>query len=106
MDYQTVADKIKDKVNPDLGALIGRDRMLLAGVCSVLHMPVNDVNMTQVMCAMVDAKLDSHNEYPKMVYPVEGQPGVTVQNAVEEKVVFSKHKPEVPVHKPDKHKHA
>lgn len=86
METADIAAKIKDVVARDMEALVHRDRKLLTAVCKELELDAGPVNMTQVMVAMTAAKLVTFNEFPKMVYPNGvGQPGVTVNDAAEEK---------------------
>lgn len=88
MQPAEIASKIKDKVTRDMGALVHRDRALLAAVCKELGVIDDAVNMTQVMVAMGDANLVTHEEFPKMVYPDgEDKPGVVVNDAAAEKAV-------------------
>lgn len=113
MQAVDIASRVKVKVASDLEALVHRDRKLLAEVCTELGLLATPVNMTQVMVAMRDLSLATHEEYPKMVYPDgDGKPGVIVNNQVEEKATLHPAKPapehkaplkpaHKPAHKPD-----
>lgn len=83
---EAAAAKIKDKVNPDLGGLVNRDRVFLADVCSQLKLDPNPINFAQVSVLLQGANIATHAEYPKMV------DGVVVNDEQEEKALAPKAK--------------
>lgn len=77
---------LKDRVNPDLPVIVGRDRAFLADVANQLGLDGMDpLQQAQVAALLGVMEVATAQEYPKHIYPNGvDQPFIVVNDADEE----------------------